>query len=59
MKALPFSSVDRRDGFVIANSSSRGDAVNKDVARLWAKPCRGIDPEREQHWQSVLVEPLA
>jgi CubicO group peptidase (beta-lactamase class C family) len=42
-------SVDRRDGFVIASNSSRGWAVNDAVAILWAKACRGIDVEREQH----------
>ncbi len=42
-------SPDRRDGFVIASNSSRGWAVNDAVAKLWAKACRGIDAEREQH----------
>jgi len=41
-------SVDRRDGFVIANNSSRGGALNDDVTKLWLKACRGIDVEREQ-----------
>jgi CubicO group peptidase (beta-lactamase class C family) len=41
-------SADRRDGFVIANNSSRGGAVNDAVVKLWAKACRGIDAEREQ-----------
>jgi CubicO group peptidase (beta-lactamase class C family) len=36
-------SVDRRDGFVIANNSSRGGAVNDAVTKLWLKACRGID----------------
>jgi CubicO group peptidase (beta-lactamase class C family) len=42
-------SVERRDGFVIANNSSRGGAVNDAVTKLWAKACREIDAEREQH----------
>ena len=42
-------SVDRRDGFVIASNSSNGGALNDAVTKLWAKACRGIDPEREQH----------
>ena len=41
-------SVDRRDGFVIANNSSRGQAVNEAVIKLWAKAYRGIDAEKEQ-----------
>ena len=41
-------SVDRRDGFVIANNSSRGCALNDSVAKLWGKVCRGIDVEKEQ-----------
>jgi hypothetical protein len=41
-------SVDRRDGFVIANNSSRGGALNDGVAKLWAKACRGIDVDQEQ-----------
>jgi CubicO group peptidase (beta-lactamase class C family) len=36
-------SVDRREGFVIANNSSRGGAVNDAVLNLWLKECRGID----------------
>ena len=36
-------SVDRREGFVIANNSSRGGAVNDAVVNLWLKACRGID----------------
>jgi hypothetical protein len=36
-------SVDRREGFVIANNSSRGGAVNDAVLNLWLKACRGID----------------
>jgi CubicO group peptidase (beta-lactamase class C family) len=42
-------SVERRDGFVIASNSSRGGAVNDAVTKLWAKACREIDAEREQH----------
>jgi len=42
-------SVDRRDGFVIANNSDRGGALNDAVINLWLKACRGIDHEREQH----------
>jgi len=42
-------SVHRRDGFVIANNSSRGGAVNDAVTELWAKACREIDAEREPH----------
>jgi len=42
-------SVDRREGFVIANNSSHGGAVNDAVTKLWGKVCRGIDLEREQH----------
>jgi CubicO group peptidase (beta-lactamase class C family) len=34
-------SVDRRDGFVIANNSSRGGAFNQAVVELWLKVCRG------------------
>src|SRR5262245_38294154 len=36
-------SVDRRDGFVIANNSSCGQPFNEAVIKLWAKACRGID----------------
>ena len=36
-------SVESRDGFVIANNSSRGGALNDAVAKLWGKACRGID----------------
>jgi CubicO group peptidase (beta-lactamase class C family) len=32
-------SVVRREGFVIANNSSRGAAVNKSVGELWSKAC--------------------
>src|SRR5262245_14269683 len=42
-------SVDRREGFVIANNCSRGAAVNEDVGKLWFKVCRGIDIEQEKH----------
>jgi CubicO group peptidase (beta-lactamase class C family) len=30
-------SVNRRDGFVIANNSSLGDSLNQDVGKLWGK----------------------
>lgn len=33
-------SVDRREGFVIANNSSSGAAVTKSVGELWSKTCR-------------------
>ena len=36
-------SVERRDGFVIANNSSRGQALNEAVSKLWAKVCRGVE----------------
>jgi CubicO group peptidase (beta-lactamase class C family) len=40
-------SVDRREGFVIANNSSSGGAVNQAVGNLWSKACRAIDtPEQ-------------
>jgi CubicO group peptidase (beta-lactamase class C family) len=32
--------VDRREGFVIANNSSRGGSVNQAVAKLWSDACR-------------------
>jgi CubicO group peptidase (beta-lactamase class C family) len=32
--------VDRREGFVIANNSSRGGKVNEAVVQLWSKACR-------------------
>lgn len=32
-------SVDRREGFVIANNSSRGGALNDSVSALWARAC--------------------
>lgn len=38
-------SVDRRDGFVVANNCTRGGAVNDAVLKLWLKACRGIDHE--------------
>jgi CubicO group peptidase (beta-lactamase class C family) len=41
-------SVDRRDGLVIANNSSRGGALNDAVIKLWAKACRGIAVDQEQ-----------
>jgi hypothetical protein len=40
-------SVDRRDGFVIASNSSRGNSVNDAVSELWAKVCRGVGVEGE------------
>jgi CubicO group peptidase (beta-lactamase class C family) len=33
-------SVDRREGFVVANNSSRGGSVNEAVAKLWSSACR-------------------
>jgi CubicO group peptidase (beta-lactamase class C family) len=33
-------SVDRREGFVIANNSSRGGRLNEAVATLWSRACR-------------------
>jgi len=42
-RAFFLISVERRDGFVIANNSSRGGAVNDAVTKLWAEACRGID----------------
>jgi CubicO group peptidase (beta-lactamase class C family) len=33
-------SVDRREGFVIANNSSRGGRVNEAIAKLWPRACR-------------------
>jgi CubicO group peptidase (beta-lactamase class C family) len=40
-------SVDRREGFVIANNSSRGGTVNQAVGNLWSKACREMDnPEK-------------
>ena len=33
-------SVDRREGFVIANNSSRGGRVNESIGQLWSKACR-------------------
>lgn len=39
-------SVDRREGYVIANNSSRGGALNDAVTKLWLKACRGIDAEQ-------------
>jgi CubicO group peptidase (beta-lactamase class C family) len=35
-------SVERRDGYVVANNSSRGGAVNDAVTRLWLKACRPL-----------------
>ena len=35
--------VERREGFVIANNSSRGAAVNKSVGELWSNACRATD----------------
>src|ERR1043166_3735097 len=42
-------SVDRRDGFVIANNSDNGGDLNQAVINLWLKACRGIDVEPERH----------
>jgi CubicO group peptidase (beta-lactamase class C family) len=36
-------SVERRDGFVIANNSDRGGAFNDAVGKLWVEARRGID----------------
>jgi CubicO group peptidase (beta-lactamase class C family) len=33
-------SVDRREGFVIANNSSSGGKVNESVSKLWTEACR-------------------
>jgi hypothetical protein len=33
-------SVDRREGFVIANNSSRGGSVNEAIAKMWSRACR-------------------
>jgi CubicO group peptidase (beta-lactamase class C family) len=40
--------VDRREGFVIANNSSRGGRVNDSVGQLWSKACRDTNTVREQ-----------
>src|SRR5262245_3398790 len=40
--------VERREGFVIANNSSRGGTVNDSVGKLWSQACRGTDTVREQ-----------
>lgn len=36
-------SVDRREGFVVANNSSRGGMVNESIAKLWSRACRDTD----------------
>ncbi|MGH9937954.1 MAG: hypothetical protein ACREAM_17040, partial [Blastocatellia bacterium] len=41
-------SADRREGFVIANNSSRGGRVNQAIGKLWSEACRGRDTGREQ-----------
>jgi CubicO group peptidase (beta-lactamase class C family) len=41
-------SVDRREGFVIANNSSRGGRVNESVGQLWSKACLETDTGRKQ-----------
>ena len=41
-------SVDRREGFVIANNSSRGGMVNESIAKLWSRACRDTDPAPAQ-----------
>lgn len=33
-------SVDRREGFVIADNSSRGGSVNESIGKLWSNACR-------------------
>jgi CubicO group peptidase (beta-lactamase class C family) len=35
--------VERREGFVIANNSSRGGRVNESIAKLWSNACPGKD----------------
>ncbi|MGH9373873.1 MAG: serine hydrolase domain-containing protein, partial [Vicinamibacterales bacterium] len=37
-------SVDRREGFVIANNSSRGGGVTQAIGKLWSDACRGTTP---------------
>jgi CubicO group peptidase (beta-lactamase class C family) len=39
-------SVDRREGFVIANNSSRGGSINQAIGKLWSEACRGTDTAR-------------
>jgi CubicO group peptidase (beta-lactamase class C family) len=41
-------SVDRQEGFVIANNSSRGGRINQAIGKLWSEACRGTDTGREQ-----------
>jgi CubicO group peptidase (beta-lactamase class C family) len=40
--------VERREGFVIANNSSRGGRVNESIAKLWSSACRETGTVREQ-----------
>ena len=40
--------VERREGFVIANNSSRGGGVNQSIAKLWSTACPDTDTVREQ-----------
>jgi hypothetical protein len=40
--------VERREGYVIANNSSRGGTVNLAIGKLWSEACRGTDTGREQ-----------
>ena len=40
--------VERREGFVIANNSSRGGRVNESIAKLWSNACRELDTVRDQ-----------
>jgi CubicO group peptidase (beta-lactamase class C family) len=39
--------IERREGFVIANNSSRGGRVNESVAKLWSNACGDTDPMRK------------
>jgi hypothetical protein len=34
--------VERREGFVVANNSSRGGSVNEAVGKLWSQACRAL-----------------
>jgi CubicO group peptidase (beta-lactamase class C family) len=40
--------VDRREGFVIANNSSRGATVNESIGKLWSQACGETDTVRGQ-----------
>ena len=40
--------VERREGFVIANNSSRGGRVNESIGKLWSDACRDTATVREQ-----------